>query len=229
MYEQPQTSTANQPETNGKVFPKIENESEPLDQGDAWNEDNEQALAQDMEEISALLQDLEKRKFPTQSTSNNSTRVNVDEASTQQYLEDHYACPYDGCDKQFMDEEPLIVHLRSHTGQVFQCPFCSKMFQSKANFNDHLEMHKADNNRFECSCCKRKFSSKNHLNRHLKLSCKEKRFRCCYCQEKYTNRCYLYRHIRMKHAKKRRDIECLYCETKCATLGQLNSHLGTHK
>uniref|UniRef100_A0A1B0CNH4 C2H2-type domain-containing protein n=1 Tax=Lutzomyia longipalpis TaxID=7200 RepID=A0A1B0CNH4_LUTLO len=67
------------------------------------------------------------------------------------------------CNKKYIREESLLVHMDTHRGKAFDCPKCFKKFPNKCLLQQHLHVHTDD---LSCSRCMNTFPSIMYLFRH---------------------------------------------------------------
>jgi len=165
-----------------------------------WNDDNEQELVQDMEEVTTMLAVLENKFISSQTleyNKQNDLRVAaavVQNTTQQDCSPDYLQCPHDGCELQFVDEQPLIVHFRSHREN--QGILCRKTFQS---ISHRIGIHELGKEKpFECPTCKKRFCRRHSLKRHIKIHYTEKPYQCTNCLRKFSDQSNLQRHIKLR-------------------------------
>ena len=95
-----------------------------------------------------------------------------------------------------------------HVGMKnYECDFCRKLFSSKGNLQNHLEIHHLGK-KVECTYCMKLFSAKT-LEDHIKEVHLQTRLnKCNFCQKLYRYRSGLNAHLRSESHLK------IPCKTK---------------
>ncbi|XP_050303943.1 zinc finger protein 883-like [Anthonomus grandis grandis] len=130
------------------------------------------------------------------------------------------------CQKTFRDNTQLKVHARKHTGEKpFQCTICQKYFTVKGNLNKHMRIHTGEK-RYECNQCEKKFTQFAHLDDHLKTHSGERPFVCGYCQTGFKTKARLKKHER-SHMEGPPTKKSVACPT-CNIILKSNRQLSAH-
>ncbi|KAJ8919014.1 hypothetical protein NQ315_016919, partial [Exocentrus adspersus] len=75
-----------------------------------------------------------------------------------------HECSY--CDKKFVDNYMLQVHIRTHTGlRPYLCTLCGKSFIRSDSLKEHMATH-GTRKLYDCNQCLKKFASKRGFARH---------------------------------------------------------------
>lgn len=78
--------------------------------------------------------------------------------------EKKHECSY--CNKKFVDNYMLKVHIRTHTGlRPYQCKLCDKAFIRSDSLKEHMATH-GSRKLYDCNQCMKKFTSKRGYARH---------------------------------------------------------------
>jgi len=94
------------------------------------------------------------------------------------------------CDKSFVDNYKLKVHITSHTGEkAFQCPSCDQTFRLKPMLKRHEDVHHTKTNLSYCDKCSRTFNTKRGLQTHLgSFHGDELGFKCDFCNSRFFSK-----------------------------------------
>ena len=88
---------------------------------------------------------------------------------------------YSGCNKTYLVQSKLFVHLRMHFGiKPFVCHFCAKSFNEKGNLQTHLRIH-TNERPYKCNQCTKAFKTEGQLKEHIFSHCPDKPFQCPFC------------------------------------------------
>ncbi|XP_055691508.1 zinc finger protein 26-like [Lutzomyia longipalpis] len=129
------------------------------------------------------------------------------------------------CNKKYIREENLLVHMDTHKGKAFDCPKCFKKFPNKCLLQQHLHVHTDD---LSCSRCMNTFPSIMYLFRH---AVNQQKFipPCERCEPNEENLTCCGREFGdleklQRHVKLRERIKCSLC---CEVIykNQRNKHI----
>ena len=110
-----------------------------------------------------------------------------------------FACPIDGCNKQFTRRVRLNAHMHLHYGtQPFKCTFkgCTKSFSEKQNLRIHFRVHTGEKP-FVCKTegCGMGFATKGNLLDHERRHSGLRPFNCNGCGKNFYRRNVLTKHL----------------------------------
>ena len=91
------------------------------------------------------------------------------------------------------------THFNDEVPKYF-CPDCPKSFTVKANFVNHMRLHKIGRN-FKCEQCGKSFVLKHHLKNHMLSHTDEMPFKCSYCGRRFRMKHQLKAHVERIHEK----------------------------
>ncbi|KAI5704042.1 hypothetical protein M8J76_001009 [Diaphorina citri] len=101
------------------------------------------------------------------------------------------------------------MHLKSHTGNNYECPLCKQKENSKPELYEHyVKRHGVDKSYlawkesklYSCPHCMRTYSMEKNMRRHMKLECgKQATQQCPHCPHKTKRKDQLKKHIQVKH------------------------------
>lgn len=113
----------------------------------------------------------------------------------------------------------------------FECNFCSKIFPSRVQRNDHENSH-SGKRPYQCLKCDQTFTTYSNLCTHVNLHAAYRLFKCSICGKEFVSNATLNYHTREKHlpdTDPRRYFPCELCHYKLKSYGQLDRHRQTHK
>ncbi|RDA84186.1 hypothetical protein CP532_0270 [Ophiocordyceps camponoti-leonardi (nom. inval.)] len=137
-----------------------------------------------------------------------------------------YKCPYDGCDKKYVENKHLKQHVKaSHTQEAkYLCPRpgCGKSFVTGTRLRRHQAVHEGAD-RFRCGHCGQSFRKKETLHKHVRQDhlflpaheCPEKN-----CNEAFDSKPKLRRHLTKSHGEIR--FWCGECAPSTAEDGSVH-------
>jgi len=91
--------------------------------------------------------------FPTQGTLKGHLYSHVAKSEKKQCQE---------CGKWLKSDLTLRVHMRCHSGRLFRCPHCDKVFHHKQTMLDHMRSHSSARP-YKCLVCGKTFKLKSGL------------------------------------------------------------------
>lgn len=112
------------------------------------------------------------------------------------HSEKKFSC--ETCGKGFADKGNFARHRRTHTGEMFQCPICSREFKSFSALYECKKRHSGDK-KFVCSICSKRFYRNSDLNHHLHWHKGEKPHQCRYCGKRFLYENYCRVHEKASH------------------------------
>lgn len=100
-----------------------------------------------------------------------------------------FVCPFEDCDKQFLDLGSLKKHQIIHGEKQFICKFegCGKKFLDNSKLRRHMLVHTGEKP-FKCDSCGKMFSLDFNLKTHLRTHTGEKPYYCSVpgCDKRFT-------------------------------------------
>lgn len=118
-----------------------------------------------------------------------------------------FACPYDGCDKDYTVDKHLKQHIKAvHTHErrhVCQREGCGKSFVTGTRLKRHQAVHEGAE-RFRCGACGQSFRKRDTLNKHVRKDHEgRKAFSCAEpgCQAEFETKASLNRHREREHGE----------------------------
>ncbi|KAJ8705668.1 hypothetical protein PYW08_012714 [Mythimna loreyi] len=112
----------------------------------------------------------------------------------------NYIC--DVCDAGFVNKKTLLTHSYRHKTGVFNCSYCSKVFNNNIKKRDHEKaVHICMNKRNKCGYCGEKFNdyTKKNIHEVLVHGAKPKVLKCQACDKTYDNQRALTCHTKAYH------------------------------
>ena len=86
-----------------------------------------------------------------------------------------------------LEEATEALQGKTHTGRKnYNCPKCTKTFNSVQNLKAHMKSHTGDNHNFSCTACSKNFKRSEHLKRHMNIHTGEKPFSCPLCFKSFS-------------------------------------------
>jgi DNA-directed RNA polymerase subunit RPC12/RpoP len=131
--------------------------------------------------------------FPTQGTLKGHLYSHVAKSEKKQCQE---------CGKWLKSDLTLRVHMRCHSGRLFRCPHCDKVFHHKQTMLDHMRSHSSARP-YKCLVCGKTFKLKSGLRTHAVQHTGEKPYQCPHCPRTFTNSGNYYSHKKRMHAKEK--------------------------
>lgn len=146
----------------------------------------------------------------------------------KQIHQEKLTCDY--CQKQFINKDQLLVHVRNHFGiRPFQCTFCPKAFAHRTGKSVHEKIcsnsgvrSKPRDHNYKCNFCSRKFLNQSHLNDHETTHTGKRPHQCSLCDRTFATYCSLVTHVKV-HADDK-QYKCPDCEKKFLWKRDLEHH-----
>ena len=93
------------------------------------------------------------------------------------------------------------LQLTIHTGKVFRCKLCSKLFAVSSALENHMLMMHSQTKQFLCKICDKNFSHNSTLQVHLRIHARSKPYICQLCGCAFDRRDLLVKHKENDHEK----------------------------
>ena len=144
-------------------------------------------------------------------------------------LEDHkkefnYQCST--CEKKYVNEEKLRMHMRVHVSAKMFCEDCGKRYKTKTKLRDHVMMNHSNKEDLPFACtqlgCGRRFVNNSRLTTHRIIHTDDKPFKCKICDSVFRRRNHLDKHSKL-HTGERPHV-CNYCGKGFIQKSNLNLH-----
>ena len=136
-----------------------------------------------------------------------------------------------GCNYLFSTTRGYLMHARKHYGEkVYKCDFCSQIFSTQADKDEHENSHNVSEYEFRCNYCN-KYKRKSDFTKHLNWSCTKNPERvvgCMYCEERIVGIPNFIRHLQKIH-KYRDKFVCTHCQVLFQDDKSLQEHLMENK
>ncbi|XP_063960101.1 PR domain zinc finger protein 10-like [Lytechinus pictus] len=129
----------------------------------------------------------------------------------------------DFCNKCFLNNSALAVHLKTHSGtKYYTCPFCDETFDRNEHLKLHVQTH-AFNGYFTCPRCGKRFTEYNQVRKHIRGFHSLKEFPCMYCDKVFPRPDKLKLHM-LRHSD-RKDFLCANCGKQFKRKDKLKEHM----
>ncbi|XP_058833078.1 zinc finger protein 883-like [Topomyia yanbarensis] len=163
-----------------------------------------------------------------------------------------FVCPYQDCNKYYVEQRSLDIHMFSHDGQKpFSCSYCNKGFTQKCNLQKHERVHTGEKpfkcticfksfaqsgylvihqrihsreKPYDCRECGKQFAASNALTVHLRSHSGERPYGCDVCSKRFSRQETLTIHKTRKHLNDRPHV-CTLCSSKFVSTGSLTAHM----
>ncbi|KAK7790884.1 hypothetical protein R5R35_010748 [Gryllus longicercus] len=132
------------------------------------------------------------------------------------------------CDKSFLSQNALQIHLKTHFGEakkVFKCNICSLECPSLSRLQAHRRCHTGERP-YTCGQCHRKFKRRQAVKKHIQVvhnSASLQYHKCSHCPKMFNSSGNLVRHYLRVHCQVRRFI-CGVCGSRFSQNQDLRRH-----
>ncbi|XP_065087575.1 zinc finger protein 883-like [Ochlerotatus camptorhynchus] len=133
-----------------------------------------------------------------------------------------FTCPYPNCDKYYVEQRSLDIHIFSHDGKKpFTCSYCDKGFTQKCNLEKHERVHTGEKP-FQCNVCHKSFAQSGYLVIHQRIHSQEKPYNCEECGKQFAASNALTVHLRSHSGE--RPYACDLCSKRFSRQETLTIH-----
>ena len=143
-----------------------------------------------------------------------------------------YKCKVHGCQYLFGTWRGFTNHIKKYNGVTLQnCDFCSEIFSTEQEKQDHEVNHDVSLYPYRCEFCKKYRKRSCDLQKHLNWACvlnPQHIMVCYYCQRKVKGTPNFIFHLKEKHAMKG-DSLCFKCQILFHDEDDLEAHLNQNK
>lgn len=127
------------------------------------------------------------------------------------------------CNKCFLNNSALSVHLKTHSGQkYYTCPFCDENFDRNEHLKLHVQTH-AYNGFFNCPHCAKGFKEYNQVRKHIRGFHSMKDYHCLHCSKVFPRPDKLKLHM-LRHSDQK-DFLCANCGKQFKRKDKLKEHM----
>lgn len=148
-----------------------------------------------------------------------------------------YKCDFEGCGKDFRNQEGLRQHQCYHSSEYKHvCDFCGRKFKVLGAYKHHRRYHTVEF-RWPCEYCEDKFKSRMTYKTHIikkhpekleetEQKCKVKYYRCNICPKVFSMPEHLQEHTNIHMGIK--PIKCRFCGKGFSSKGNMLQHEKSH-
>lgn len=132
------------------------------------------------------------------------------------------------CDKMFYTKSEARSHLTSyHNGKKCPCPHCDKIFIGQDNLNVHIKfVHQKFDMKVPCEFCGKTYPTKHSMTKHVKFMHDD--VQCDKCGERFSGEVKMRRHDLTVHQNLRYKCVVPGCTKEYRSRAKAGKHLNTN-
>ena len=130
------------------------------------------------------------------------------------------------CGTTFSVLSTLQAHEQTHLGNSMQCNYCYQVFSNPDEYQEHISLHRGEENIFHCEFCNKLFTSKGELAKHNAEHTQKRPYKCTYCAKSFRDPGSLQKHERIHTGE--RPYKCKSCSRAFAEYSSLRKHNRVH-
>ncbi|XP_035711623.1 zinc finger protein 436-like [Folsomia candida] len=135
------------------------------------------------------------------------------------------------CSRTFNNKHNFNQHVATHVKK--KCEICGKIKKSPAALTEHMRRTHSNRVRPRCNVCQREFFNSRSLLGHMVAvhrSGKRPRFPCIFpgCEKTYLNQNHISRHVKAEHSENPVLYRCTLCGKEFNRRASLDRHISTH-
>ncbi|XP_055350840.1 zinc finger protein rotund-like isoform X2 [Paramacrobiotus metropolitanus] len=111
----------------------------------------------------------------------------------------------------------------------YPCKMCSQIFESKTEYQMHIQSHMREPKPYKCSQCSKSFANSSYLSQHMRIHLGIKPYHCDICKKKFTQLSHLQQHVRTHTGDKPYKCHHPGCHKAFSQLSNLQSHSRCHQ
>ena len=130
------------------------------------------------------------------------------------------------CDTTFSVLSTLQQHEQTHFGRRIQCNYCNDIFMDNVKYQEHIALHRGEENVHQCEYCSKLFTSRGELQKHLAEHTQKRPYKCKHCAKAFRDPGSLQKHERIHTGE--RPYKCNNCSKAFAEYSSLRKHNRVH-